>query len=195
MSGIESPTLAGALWPRQTASRIARIAALMIGGTIALTLAAKIQVPFYPVPMTLQTLAVLVIGATYGARLAGATLALYLFEGLVGLPVFAGVLAGPAYIAGKTGGYLISYVVAAALIGFLAERGWDRAPARLIGALLIGEAIIFGCGFAWLAQFIGAPAAWTFGVAPFLLGDALKVLLAAALITTAWRWIARLRRP
>ena len=195
MNANRNATLAAILWPQATASRIARFAVLMIGGTIAITLAAKIQVPFYPVPITLQTLAVLSIGAVYGARLAGATLALYIAEGFAGLPVFAGATAGPAYVVGKTGGYLVGFLVAAMLIGWLSERGWDKSPARLLGAMALGGLAILALGFAWLAGIIGTEAAWLGGVAPFLPGDALKVCLACALVTAAWRGVEMLRGP
>ena len=186
-------TLASTLWPSRGATRLARAATLAIAGTLVLAAAAKIQVPFYPVPMTLQTLAVLAIGAAYGARLAAATLALYLVEGLVGLPVFAGALAGPVYMAGPTAGYLVGFVVAAALIGWLAERGWDRAWPRLIGAMAIGHAVIFACGFAWLALALGAEKAWAAGVAPFYAATLVKTLLAAALVGGAWGGLSRPR--
>ncbi len=100
-----------------------RFAALAIAGTLALALSAKVQIPFYPVPMTLQTLAVLAIGAAFGLRLAAATVALYLIEGLLGLPVFAGAVAGPAYMFGPTGGYLLGFLASAAFVGFAADRG------------------------------------------------------------------------
>ena len=116
-------------WPRLRSRRapllLAR-AALAFVGTLVLVVSAKVEVPFYPVPMTLQTLAVLTLGALFGARLAAATVALYLGEGLIGLPVFAGAAAGPAYLAGPTGGYLVGFLLAAALVGWLAERGWTR---------------------------------------------------------------------
>ena len=178
-------TLASTLWPSRAAWRLARAAMLAIGGTLVLAASAKAEVPFYPVPMTLQTLAVLAIGAAYGARLAAATLALYLAEGLIGLPVFAGALAGPLYMAGPTGGYLGGFLVAAALVGWLAERGWDRAWPRLIGAMAIGHAVIFACGFAWLALALGAEKAWAAGVAPFYAATLVKTLLAAALVRAA----------
>ncbi len=142
------------------------------GERCVLAASAKAQVPFYPVPMTLQTLAVLAIGAAYGARLAAATLALYLAEGLFGLPVFAGALAGPGYMAGPTAGYLVGFLVAAALVGWLAERGWDRAWPRLIGAMAIGHVVIFAFGFAWLALPLGAEKAWEVGRRAVLRGDA-----------------------
>jgi biotin transport system substrate-specific component len=184
-------TLASTLWPSRAPLRLVRAAMLAIGGTLLLAASAKAQVPFYPVPMTLQTLAVLAIGAAYGARLAGATLLLYLGEGLAGLPVFAGVGAGPGYVAGPTGGFLVGFLVAAALVGWLAERGWGRSAPRLVGAMLLGQIALYALGAAWLASFIGLDKAWRFGVLPFLLADAVKTLLAAALIGAAARALAR----
>jgi biotin transport system substrate-specific component len=179
-------TLAATLWPAQRSSRIARAAALAVGGALVLTLSAKIQVPFIPVPMTLQTLVVLVLGAAFGARLAAATVALYLLEGLLGLPVFAGAVAGPAYMAGPTGGFLLGFLIAAALIGFLAERGWDRSWGRLVAAMTLGHVAIFALGFGWLAVLIGPEKAFALGVAPFALATIVKTLLAAALVGAAW---------
>jgi biotin transport system substrate-specific component len=179
-------TLAATLWPAQRSSRIARAAALAVGGALVLTLSAKIQVPFIPVPMTLQTLVVLVLGAAFGARLAAATVALYLLEGLLGLPVFAGAVAGPAYMAGPTGGFLLGFLIAAALIGFLAERGWDRSWGRLVAAMTLGHVAIFALGFGWLAVLIGPEKGFALGVAPFALATIVKTLLAAALIVAAW---------
>ena len=195
MNDNRRPTLAATLWPQQAASRIARFAALAIGGALALAVSAKTQVPFYPVPMTLQTLVVLAIGAAFGARLAAATVALYLAEGLLGLQVFAGASAGPAYMAGPTGGYLLGFLVAATLVGWLAERGWDRSLGWLLAAVALGDLVILVCGFAWLAAMIGPEKAWLGGVVPFLPGDVVKTLLASALVAAAWRGVATLGRP
>jgi len=181
------------LWPARRTARLARNAALVIGGAALLALSAKVQVPFYPVPMTLQTLAVLALGAAYGARLGAAAVALYLVEGLLGAPVFAGALAGPAYMAGPTGGYLAGFLVAAALIGFLAERGWDRSWPRLLAAMTIGHAVIFAFGYAWLATLIGPEKAFALGVAPFAAATVVKTLLATALVGAAWGAVAKLR--
>ena len=189
MTSERTTTLAATLWPQLTASRVARLAALTIGGALALALSAKIQVPFYPVPMTLQTLVLLALSAAYGARLAGATLALYLAEGLAGLPVFAGATAGPAYMMGPTGGYLAGYLVAAVLIGWLADRGWDRSGPRLLAAMSLGHILVFAFGFAWLAILIGAEKAWLGGVAPFFAATIVKTLLAWALVAAAWRGV------
>jgi biotin transport system substrate-specific component len=185
-------TLAARLWPARGA-RLARNAALAFSGALALTLSAKAQVPFYPVPMTLQTLVLLVLAASFGARLAAATVALYLVEGLVGLPVFAGAAASPLYMAGPTGGFLVGFLVAAALIGWLAERGWDRSWPRLLAAMALGHAIVFALGFAWLAVLIGPGKAFAAGVAPFALATLLKTLLACTLVRAGWSAVARLR--
>jgi biotin transport system substrate-specific component len=195
MNDNRRPTLAAMLWPQQAASRIARFAALSIGGALALAVSAKAQVPFYPVPMTLQTLVVLIIGAAFGLRLAVATVALYLAEGLLGLQVFAGVSAGPYYIAGPTGGYLLGFLVAAALVGWLAERGWDRSLGRLLAVMILGHVAIFACGYAWLAELVGPEKAWIGGVLPFLAATLVKTLLAWALVAAAWRGVASLRGP
>jgi len=193
MTAALDATLVATLWPARRTARLARNAALVIGGAALLALSAKVQVPFYPVPMTLQTLAVLALGAAYGARLGAAAVALYLVEGLLGAPVFAGALAGPAYMAGPTGGYLAGFLVAAALIGFLAERGWDRSWPRLLAAMTIGHAVIFAFGYAWLATLIGPEKAFALGVAPFAAATVVKTLLATALVGAAWGAVAKLR--
>src|SRR5271166_72000 len=190
MTDVLGATLVGTLWPAGS-KPIVRNAALAFGGALALALSAKVQVPFYPVPMTLQTLVVLALGAPYGARLAMATVGLYLAEGLLGLPVFAGALAGPAYMAGPTGGFLAGFLVAAALVGMLAERGWDRSWTRLLAAMALGHVAIFALGFAWLAILIGPEKAFTLGVAPFALATIVKTLLACALVGAAWSALDR----
>jgi biotin transport system substrate-specific component len=151
-------------------------------------------VPFYPVPMSMQTFAVLVIGAAYGWRLGAATVLLYLAEGAAGLPVFAGTPekgVGLAYMLGPTGGYLVGFVAGAAVTGWLCERGWDRSWALLLAAMLIGHVLIFVFGVAWLASLIGFDKAWAAGVTPFYLATLLKTLLAAAVIRGGWTLAAR----
>lgn len=189
------PTLAGTLWSGGNA--FVRGAVLAIAGSIALWISAKIQVPFYPVPMTMQTLVVLVIGMAFGWRLGAATLLLYLAEGAAGLPVFAGTPErglGLVYMVGPTGGYLVGFLAAAAAVGWLAERGWDRSPLRTLAAMLIGMAIIYVFGLAWLGSVIG----WDkpvleFGVTPFLPAEVFKVVLAVILLPLTWRLARRLR--
>ena len=175
----------------KSAGALRRGAALAVLGALILVVSAKVQVPFYPVPMTLQTLAVLTLGALFGARLAAATVALYLGEGLIGLPVFAGAVAGPAYLVGPTGGYLVGFLLAAALVGWLAERGWTRGWLPAIAAMTLGHLVIFAAGFAWLAPALGAGKAWAVGVAPFYAATLAKTLLAAALAIAARRMAPR----
>ena len=182
------PTLSAVLWPDRAASRVLRAVVLMVAGSLLLTLSAKVQVPFWPVPMTMQTFAVLVIGMAFGWRLGAATVLLYLAEGAVGLPVFSKG-GGFAYLAGPTGGYLIGFVVAAALVGWLAERGWDRAPLRTLVAMFLGIAVIYLFGVAWLTTLIGFEKAIAAGVVPFLAADAFKIVLAAAVLPMAWKLV------
>jgi biotin transport system substrate-specific component len=182
------------LWPQSGSAVPGRAVVLAVAGVVLLTLSAKLKVPFYPVPMTMQTFVVLALGAAYGWRLGAATLLAYLAAGASGLPVFAdtpekGI--GLAYMVGPTGGYLIGFVAAAALAGLLAERGWDRNAGWLFAAMFIGHAVIFAFGVAWLAQHIGWSRAWTFGVAPFYWATLLKAALATALLRGAWRLTGR----
>lgn len=192
-SSVAHSTLAGVLWPLQAGrSGLIRNAMLAVLGSLLLIASAKVHVPFWPVPMTMQTFAVLVIGMTFGPRLGAATVVLYLLEGAVGLPVFAGTPAkgiGIAYMVGPTGGYLVGFVVAAYLAGTLAMRGWDRKPLQTAFAMVLGMAVIYVLGVAWLSTLIGVAKALQFGVAPFLLADALKIALATALLPLAWRGV------
>ena len=192
------PTLAGAVWPEQasTASRAARAVLLTLVGSAVLTLSARLSVPFWPVPMTMQSLAVLLIGAGFGLRLGAATVVLYLIEGAVGLPVFAGTPMhglGLAYMMGPTGGYLIGFVAAAALVGFFAERGADRSVPKLLGAMTLGHIVLFGFGYAWLAYLLGKDLAFTAGVEPFLVGTVVKTLLAGLVVPSLWQLMAKRR--
>jgi biotin transport system substrate-specific component len=187
-------TLAAALWPQARLSSWLRNAALAFGGTVVLWLSAKIQIPLVPVPVTMQTFAVLVLGIAYGSRLGAATLALYLVEGAIGLPVFAGGWSeggGWQILAGPTAGYLFGFVVAAAVCGWLAEKGWDRSVLTAAAAMVIGNIIIYALGLAWLGAQIGAAGAVKYGLLPFLVGDALKIALGALTLPAAWWFVGR----
>ena len=189
------PTLASTLWPARSDARALRAVLLAVAGTALLALSAKLQIPFYPVPMTMQTFVVLVLGMAYGWKLATATLLLYLLEGAVGLPVFAGTPEkgiGLAYMLGGTGGYLLGFVLAAMLVGYLAERGWDRNVATTALAMLLGNVAIYVPGLLWLGALYG----WDkpileWGLTPFLLGDLTKLALAAAVLPLCWRTVGR----
>lgn len=176
------------------AGRLAVSVFMAVLGTALLAVSAKVKVPFYPVPMTLQPMVVLLLGAAYGWRLGAATLALYLLEGAMGLPVFAGTPEkgiGIAYMAGPTGGYLLGFWLAAGVTGWLAEKGWDRSALKLGAAMVLGMAVLYACGVAWLAGFIGAEKAVAFGMTPFLLGDAVKIAVAALGLTAVRRGVTR----
>ncbi len=162
-------------------------ALLIFGGSLLIAALAQVRIPlpFTLVPITGQTLGVFLVGATLGSHRAVLSLGLYLLEGSMGLPVFAGGAAGPVHLFGPTGGYLFGFVVAAYVIGWLAERGWDRSMGRVALMFIVGETIILGLGSLVLARFIGLERAWLGGVLPFLPGDALKALLAALLLPTA----------
>ena len=184
-------TLAGTIWPVQAGyPGFVRNGLLAVLGSLLLIASAKVQVPFWPVPMTMQTFAVLVIGMTFGPRLGAATVLLYLLEGAVGLPVFAGTPAkgiGLAYMVGPTGGYLVGFVAAAYVVGLLAMRGWDRKIPLAALAMVLGTALIFVFGVGWLSTLIGFAKAVEFGLMPFLAAAVFKIALATALLPLAWR--------
>ena len=190
-------TLTLAIWPQDRTNRILRNVILAVTGSIALTISAKISIPFYPVPMTMQTLVVLLIGMAYGWKLGGATILLYLAEGALGLPVFSGTPEkgiGIAYMMGGTGGYLLGFVIAASIVGYLASLGWDRNPLKTILAMLTGNIVIYVMGLLWLGALFG----WDkpildWGLKPFLFGDLVKIAIAAALLPACWRWAERSR--
>jgi biotin transport system substrate-specific component len=188
------PTLASTLWPASRTSPIVRNATLMIVGTVLLWLSAKIYVPLYPVPITMQTLVVLVLGIAYGSRLGMATMALYLLEGAVGLPVFSGGWSeggGFHHLYGPTAGYLFGFVVAAGVCGKLAERGWDRHIAFAAAAMVIGNLIVYAMGLTWLTIQAGFANALEYGLVRFLVGDALKIALGTCALPVAWRRISQ----
>jgi len=188
---VRMPTLAEAMLdslmtPSAATSAVTK-AALVVFGSLLLAVSAQFKIPLYPVPVTGQTLVVLLIGMTYGPRLGGVTIAAYLFEGALGLPVFAGGAAGVAVLMGPTAGYLFGFLLAATAMGYLAERGIGRTVVSTIAAMVIGNCVIYLCGALWLANFIGFGQAIAAGVLPFLYGDALKLVVAAGLMPLAWR--------
>lgn len=186
-----APTIASQLWPQEKSSSALRNVVLAFVGSLLIALSSKVQVPFYPVPMTMQTFVILGIGMAYGPRLAFATIALYLAEGAFGLPVFAGTPEkgiGLAYMMGGTGGYLLGYVLAAVTCGWLAEKGWDRNVFKTTAAMLIGSSLIYIPGLLWLGMLFG----WDkpileWGFTPFVLGDLAKVALAATVLPLTWK--------
>lgn len=163
--------------------------ALALGGAALITLGAKIQIPFWPVPMTLHTLAVFFLAATFGPRIGFAAMAAYLAAGALGIPVFSGTPErgiGLAYMVGPTGGYLAGYLLGAGLTGWLAQR---RGLIGRFLAMLAGLAVVYTLGLAWLALYVPAQGLLAAGLTPFLLGDLVKLALASGLIAA----IARVR--
>ncbi|HVY19455.1 MAG TPA: biotin transporter BioY [Bauldia sp.] len=185
--------LISTLSPSFSTSALGKVA-IVILGTLLLTLSAKVHVPFWPVPMTMQTFVVLVMAMACGSWIGGSIMLAYLVEGALGLPVFSGTperAAGLVYMAGPTGGYLAGMLAASLIVGRLSARGWDRSPSTTLLAMLIGTFVIFGLGYAWLAVLIGPAKAWTFGVVPFVLSEALKIALATLVLPASWRLLER----
>ncbi len=192
------PTLVDRLLP---ARGLAKTAGLAVLGSAVLALSAKTQIPFWPVPLTMQTFAVLAIGMAYGRNLALGTVLLYLAEGAFGLPVFAQGGGAQYFLAAPSAGYLIGFAPAAALVGMLAERGWDRSVYATVAAMTLGTAVIFLFGVAGLARFLmlteamsvgeAAILALSSGIVPYLPGSVVKIALAAAVLPAIWRWLGR----
>ena len=177
------PRINGLLWD----------ALLVLGFGTAMALFARISIPFNPVPITGQTFGVLFTGLVLGSRRGGLAMLVYLAEGLAGLPVFAnGTSAwtpsavGAPVIAGPTAGYLVAFPVAAFAMGLLAERGWDRNVLTTFAAMLIGEGVIFLFGLAWLSHYVGVENVLDLGLTPFLIGEAIKMVLATLLLPGGW---------
>ena len=192
--------LSEAVLPADGAALWIKRAVLVAAGIAAMAVAAKIRVPFWPVPATMQTFVVLSIGAAYGARLGLVAMLGYLLVGAFGFDVFTSSSAdvnGLAYMAGGTGGYLAGFVLATGFLGWAARAGWDRNVWRMALAMLIGNAIIYLPGVGWLASLYVADKGWAWviewGFANFVLFDALKLALAAVLFPALWRLVGRAR--
>jgi biotin transport system substrate-specific component len=171
-----------------------RSAALVVGFSLLTALAAQLVVPlpWTPVPLTGQTFAVLLTGALLGSRMGALAMIAYLAEGALGLPFFRGGAGGAAHLAGQTAGYLFAFPVAAYVTGYLAERGWDRRFLTAAAAMALGSAVILACGWAGLTLFYRTGSeAFAAGVLPFLVGDVVKIALAAAALPAGWAILRR----
>lgn len=188
-----TPALIERLWPSGSANAALRGALLIGFGSVFLAVMAQIKVPMWPVPITLQTFAVLLLGLTYGFRLGTATILLHLAQGAIGLPVFAGGVGGLAVLMGPTGGYLAGFALAVMATGYLADRGWSRSVVKSVAALLIGNAAIYLVGVSYLhAAFVpDLQKALMVGIVPFLIGDALKIALAVSVLQLSWKRAAK----
>lgn len=189
--------LAEIVAPKEGSALLLKQAALVVLGILAMTLAAKARIPMWPVPITMGTFAILTIGAAYGPRLGLTTILGYLVIGALGFDVFAGSSAesnGISYMLGGTGGYLVGYVLATLALGAAARAGWDRSVVKMAAAMLIGNVLIYIPGLLWLGQLFG----WDqpilqWGLTPFLIGDALKLALAALLVPAVWKFVGNAR--
>jgi biotin transport system substrate-specific component len=194
---LTNKVLVDAVAPREGTQLLLKQAALVVLGIAMLAIAAKIKVPMWPVPITMGTFAVLTIGAAYGARLGLVTILGYMIIGALGFDVFAGSSAqayGLTYMMGGTGGYLVGYVMATVALGLFAQAGWDRSAGKMALAMLAGNVLIYVPGLIWLGMLYG----WDqpilqWGLTPFLIGDALKLALAAALLPGLWKLVGRAR--
>ncbi len=186
-------TILGVLEPKSQTTRLVSNVFTVLLGTVLITLAAKINVPTWPVPVTLQSFAIAGLAAAFGWRIGTATVIAYLVEGAAGLPVFAGASAGLPYLFGPTGGFLLGFVPMAYIIGRAADLGASARPGLLVVAMLVADALLFALGFLWLLA-LGSAAAWidqsnivgsafAKAVQPFLLWDGLKMVFAALTVT------------
>ena len=165
---------------------------LIVSGALLVAALAQVEIPlpFTPVPITGQTFAVLLVGAALGSKRGAASLASYLAMGLIGLPFFAGGARGLSILTGATGGYLVGFILAAYVVGLLAERGLERSVRTSLLPFLIGTTIIYICGITWLAVVLGSfEQAIVAGLLPFLIGDAVKLIAASLVMPGAWRLV------
>jgi biotin transport system substrate-specific component len=192
----QAATLRFAVFPQ---GGILTDALLVVAGTLIVALAAQVSIPlpFTPVPITGQTFAVVLVGASLGAVRGFSSLLLYWLVGLAGAPVYSDQLSGWETFVGPTGGYIVGFMIAAALTGWLAERKWDRRLSSSVAAMLTGNVAIYVPGLLWLAHSIGTDLAGTLeaGLYPFVVGDLIKLYLAGALLPLAWKGVDRFRRP
>ena len=197
LTTTQNKVLIEAIAPTSGAARLVKQAALVVLGIAALAVLAKIKVPMWPVAISMGTFAVLTIGAAYGPRLGLVTILGYMAVGALGFNVFQNSSAeshGLAYMMGGTGGYLVGYVLAVALMGLAARAGWDRSVGRMALAMLAANAVIYVPGVLWLGQLYG----WDqpilqWGLWPFLVGDALKLALVALLLPGLWKLVGDAR--
>ena len=189
----KAETIPQALGQHVVRGRAAVDVLLVVGGSVLIALAAQmaIPLPFTPVPLTMQPLAVLLVGIALGASRGAAAATLYLLEGISGLPVFAQGHGGAVWLIGPTAGYLYSYPAAAWLAGWFSERGWGSTVLRSVAGMLAALALIYAGGWAWLAALTSPRAALVAGVQPFILADAIKIALGAALLPYAQRLVAK----
>ncbi|KQX34910.1 hypothetical protein ASD04_16140 [Devosia sp. Root436] len=193
-------TLLGVFQPKGDTAKLAANLATVVLGTLLITICAKINVPVWPVPVTLQGFAIAALSAAFGLRIGVATVALYLLEGAFGLPVFAAG-GGLVYLVGPTGGFLLGFLVMAAIVGYAADRGASGKPLTLFAAMVAADAVLLVLGFVWLLALSGnagwidqnnvVGSAYAGAIQPFIIWDILKMALAALTVTGAWNILAK----
>jgi biotin transport system substrate-specific component len=192
---VSTQTISDVILPRPQSRSLAIgrdiFLVLLASGLLALTAQISIILPFSPVPFTGQTFGVLLIGAALGWKRGGLAVLAYLTEGFIGLPFFAGGLSGISILTGYRGGYLIGFIGAAMLVGYLAERGWDRTPWMTAFAMILGNLVIYLCGVSWLAYYfhISFIQGMNLGMYPFLLWDTVKLAVAITALPSAWSFV------
>lgn len=174
--------------------RVAVQAALVVSGALLTVLGAFIRIPFGPVPITLQTFAVMLAGLTLGRKLGGLSQLLYGAVGVAGAPIFAGGTLGMTTLLGPTGGYIASFVVVATFLGWCADKGWDRNVFTLAGCMAVGSAMNLGMGWLWLSRFLGPSAAFHAGVQPFVAIEIAKGIVVACLLPATWKLIGKAKQ-
>lgn len=184
------PTIADIWRPSEKSQALLYNILLILSGSIFIALSAQLSIPIGgPVPFTMQTFAVLLIGALFGAKLGCMSVGLYLLEGMAGWPVFSFGRYGFAMLLGYDGGYLVGFLAAAYVVGFLAQRGWDRRISTTILAMIVGNLIIYTFGLFWFTCLAGFRTALTSGLLQFIPGDLIKIALAAALLPSGWKFL------
>lgn len=166
---------------------ILKRALLTLAGVFLLAFASQLSIPLQPVPLTFQSATVILIGMAFGARQGAAVIAAYLAAGALGAPVFAGFSFGPATFAGPTGGYLIGFLPAAYISGYIAEKGWAKNVISSFAAALLGASVIFICGIAMLSTFVGLQTAIAVGLMPFAVTEIIKLAAVSLLIPRLWK--------
>ncbi len=161
---------------------------LVVAGAALVTVLAQVAIPLWPVPITGQTLAVLLVGSTLGAVRGAISMVLYALLGLVGIPVFSDGTHGASVLFGATGGYIIGFIISAALVGWLAERQWDRKILKAVVTFVAGSVVVFAVGLPWLAAVLRTdlPTTLQYGLYPFIIGGIIKAAIAAGLLPLAW---------
>ena len=193
---MNTATYSHMLRSRAQAPAVVHDLALVVGGSafIAVSAQLSLRLSFSPVPITGQTLAVLLVGALLGSRRGVLSVMTYLSQGIIGLPVFAGGMGGVGHLLGPTGGYLVGFVGAAYVTGKLAERGWNSRTGTTVLAMLLGNVVLYIFGLSWLSIYVGAAKVLQLGLQPYVPGDIAKLAVAAMLLPPAWSLLGRMRR-